>query len=101
MRTETPVGVTQRYPVRAQPSSHCNAVIVGPQAELSSAKPGLNDDDVAVIKVTRICEGLRNIEAHHETQRMPHPPGAEQPLSMRLTTNREWKKSTAYDLLMR
>ena len=39
------------------------------QAELSSAKPGLNDEGetMAVIKVTRIRKGLRNIEAHHET----------------------------------
>src|SRR5580704_5190303 len=37
---------------------------------------------MTIIKVARIGEGLRNIEANDATQRMPQPAGAEQPLPM-------------------
>src|SRR5215471_1730395 len=50
-------------------SSHRNAVIVEPTGRtlLGQTRIERCGQTMAVIKVMRICEGLRNIEAQHET----------------------------------
>ncbi len=65
--------------------SYGDAVIVEPtsRALLRQARVERMGSAMTVIEVMRICERLGNIKAPHETERMPQPSGAEEPLAMR------------------
>lgn len=65
--------------------SYGHAVIVEPTSRvlLRQARVERMGSAMTVIEVMRICERLGNIKAPHETERMPQPSGAEEPLAMR------------------